>query len=435
MTFKGEKLAALAFSTLVLMAGLAMVGAGASNAASPTNQPIWNEPITTDGENVTVSAYNSSETLTAYLVASNESRSLVDQAELNATHKTVATATLEPKVSDAWHNVTDTPTVIQSGAAGAINGSVYLFGGLNSSTRTYDTLRLNRSAGSWEEVADLGTNRSNHGGVSLNGHLYAVGGVSGGGPISDVERYDPESDSWTAVAPLPEAKSDAAVTTYNGSIFAIAGVDGGSLTTDTSYRYDAESDSWTQISPLPTTKSGIAAASVDGSIYVIGDGDATLHKYDPGTDSWSTAASAPWAPDGAQLFELEGELHLVGGQNHSVYDPGSDSWGAVEASPVTMDAASATTAKSAYIMGGVDGFDRKNASYRYGEISQFRVQVGPSTATVGEIAFGQVEKPSNGAGGGGGFMPGYSNLQLAALAALGAVLVGIVATVAKEEMD
>lgn len=419
MTGKHRKLSALAFSALILMAGLAVVGVGASSAV---NQPIWTETVETDSENVTVSAYNSTEVLTAYLIAPNQSQTLIDQGQLDATNETVATTALEPTTADAWHNTTDLPNVLSDSGAASVNGTVYVFGGQNSSHITNEGYRLNRTAGSWEAVADLGTRRDGLGGVSLNGYIYAVGGFSPNGVLSSVERYDPATGSWTTVTPLPEVKSSGAVTTYNGSIYVMGGTATSGLPDNSSFRYDPAADSWTGIASFPADKGEVAGASVNGSIYVLGGGSATLHQYDPATDTWSTGTSAPWTLTNPELFEMDGKLHAVGDQNHSVYDPSTDSWSTIEGITFAKTGSLAVTSESAYLIGGRPATGHTNATTRYGPISEYVVEVGPSTATAGEIVLGEIEAPSNGSGGGGGGLPGGFGGNISLTGALVALL-------------
>jgi hypothetical protein len=64
----------------------------------------------------------------------------------------------------------------------------------------------------WEEVDSLNIARYRHSAVALDGKIYVLGGLSSTNvTLSSVEIYDPATDQWTTGAPMPTATSRPAV--------------------------------------------------------------------------------------------------------------------------------------------------------------------------------------------------------------------------------
>ena len=198
--------------------------------------------------------------------------------------------------------------------------------------------------GTWITRATLPNMLTEHTSTALNGKVYLIGGLETGAVTVDkVQVYDPATDFWTLAAPLPQPRHHAGVAVANGRIYVLGGYTGNPFApTNTVYEYDPQVNTWATKTPMPTTRGSAIAATVNGQIYVIGGAAhhlqntmATNERYDPATDTWTTLAPMPTPRDHHAVVAIDSMLYAIGGRNLGIMQ---DRYKVVEAYNVNQNA-------------------------------------------------------------------------------------------------
>lgn len=187
-------------------------------------------------------------------------------------------------------------------------------------------------------------------GAAIDGILYIAGGLSDGKPSSTLLSLDTRAANprWRTLAPLPEAFVQPVMAASAGRLYLWGGFDPAKGTVSAKgYRYDPATDIWCEIPGLPdggTLTGGCAATLADGRIACAGGVDRTIFAaalqfpaeklrdylsqppaayrfrtevwiFDPASEQWSPAgASCRTARAGAALVPHAGGLYLLGGE-------------------------------------------------------------------------------------------------------------------------
>ncbi|MEP7336774.1 MAG: kelch repeat-containing protein, partial [Acidobacteriota bacterium] len=219
-----------------------------------------------------------------------------------------------------------------------INSKLYVVGGAptklnvyDPATNTWDTTRAAPPIGIRYAAA-----------AAINGKLYVIGGVDCFGPgcaTNRVEVYDPATNTWdTTRAAMPTARYYLTAAAIAGKLYVVGGSNGDVLL-NTLEVYDPATNQWTAKAGMPAARFGLAATGLNGKLHVVGGSNdaGALNKleiYDPATNTWDT--TKPGMPT-ARLFlatvVMDGKLHVLGGRTSpfsqnklEVYDPGTNQW-------------------------------------------------------------------------------------------------------------
>jgi len=250
-----------------------------------------------------------------------------------------ATAARALATTAAWTAKASMPTPRTWMSAAALDGKLYVFGGLSDVNKLDVVERYDPAADEWENRTAMPTARYGAAAVALDGKIYVLGGVNAGNQIlKTVDVYDPVQDAWSAAAPMATGRSrPAAVAGPDGKIYAIGGSTsstvGMSGYTALVEVYNPATDSWSAAAPLKSSRVGPAAAVSGGRIYVFGGYgvypgySARYHMgaevYDPAKNAWSSAQSMDEARYGlAAATTSNGIVYLLGGKNESSVAPG-----------------------------------------------------------------------------------------------------------------
>jgi N-acetylneuraminic acid mutarotase len=183
--------------------------------------------------------------------------------------------------TNAWTVLAPLPTARGGAAAAAINGLIYVAGGMTGSGASVDTLEVyNPATNTWSAAAALPTRRDNPGAAAVDGKLYVFGGrtreANGteiNGTLQVVEMYDPATNTWSPRAPMPTGRRTMGVGTLGGRVQLMGGErtpDG--LTFEENEQYDAATDTWTALAPMPAPRHGMACGTINGVVYTAGGG-------------------------------------------------------------------------------------------------------------------------------------------------------------------
>lgn len=219
----------------------------------------------------------------------------------------------------------------------ALNGYMYISGGVNSTTEygdvQYAPINANGTLGAWSSTTSFGGgNRDGHGMVAANGYMYIVGGVNtkGGGSLYNTVQYahintDGTLGPWMSTTNMTANRSDFATVIYNGYVYVFGGYNGSSELTTVEYapiNASGTLGAWSATSSISGGKQGLAAAANNGYLYVLGgvQGGAVQSTVQyakvnpPGVTSSYTATTAlGTARKGAAVIAYNGYLYAVGG--------------------------------------------------------------------------------------------------------------------------
>jgi N-acetylneuraminic acid mutarotase len=278
--------------------------------------------------------------------------------------------------------------------------------------------------GTWAPVAPMPTARQEVTAAALDGQVWVIGGLGDfAQPVDTVEVYDPVRFKWASRPPLPIALHHAAAAVVDGRLFVIGGYSGGRVrwTAEAAvYEWERQRQTWVARTPMPTPRGGLAVAVVDGRIHALGgsaDRVTDAHEvYDPRTDSWTVRNAMPTARDHLAAVAFQGHVWAMGGResftgtqyaNVEIYDPATDSWRTGVPLPEARGGLAAVTlADRIYVLGGEAPFRVYNAMEMYEVAGNRWIAKQPMpTARHGHGAVevgGRIYVP------GGGYRPGWA---------------------------
>src|SRR5215211_6004395 len=176
---------------------------------------------------------------------------------------TVATAEVYDTATDSWSRGPDLPVAVNHAMAATLDGVLYVAGG-NDGRRPSDQLaRLDGDR--WRRLAPLPRGRQAGGLVALDGRLYLVGGVVEGGLAADTQVYDPAADRWSSAPGLPTPREHLGAAASGGRVYVVGGrVGGAGNNLAAAEVFDPGGGRWASVAELPTPRGGLAATAAAG---------------------------------------------------------------------------------------------------------------------------------------------------------------------------
>lgn len=244
--------------------------------------------------------------------------------------------------------------------------------------------------GRWVESAALPTPRSELAATALDGKIYVAGGLAGSVVSEAFEVYDPATDTWRAAAALPIPLHHMALAAAGGKVYLSGGF--GDLAfrqvSQAAWAYDPQSDTWQPVADLPDGRAAHSMAEVGGKLYVVGGvPDATaLWSYDPASNTWETGlAPMPTPREHLASAVVDGKLFVIGGRWDGVgnlaalevYDPVADTWERLPDMPSRRGGLTAgATGGRIYVGGGEDPWARSGSGCTYNTLEVYDTSTG-----------------------------------------------------------
>ncbi len=201
----------------------------------------------------------------------------------------------------------------------SIGSSIYVAGGYE--TLAFDAqrtmYRYDVALDRWSEVAELPSPRGAHASVAIDGKVYVIGGIPGGRALLV---YDPGTNAWTSLAPMPTPREHLAAAAHEGKLYAASGRFSGN--SNAFERYDPATNTWATLPPIPTARSGIAAAVLDGRMYVFGgEGNPAtptgvfeeVESFDFASGAWRRERSMQLPRHGIGAATIGDRIHIPAG--------------------------------------------------------------------------------------------------------------------------
>jgi|GEM_PF-2297017 len=253
---------------------------------------------------------------------------------------TQAGRSLDLNGGTSWTTIANLPVVLIGGVAEAINGKIYVTGGvsvsgqnlvLNAKVYIYDPATNAFSTA----TAAMPNPQPGSASFVLNNKLFVVGGYTGNNISQAVQSYDPATNTWEQYNPLPNYGGHMAAAVVGNDVYLIGGysVSNQSLVyTAAVYKgtLNGQAFTWTQVTNFPMPVSKASAGVLDGKIYVTG-GEAVVNNqvvaspwtfvYDPSASGWASSYAMPIGTYHSGPLRNNGNsLYLVSGaKNPSVY--------------------------------------------------------------------------------------------------------------------
>jgi N-acetylneuraminic acid mutarotase len=274
-----------------------------------------------------------------------------------------------PRIDGTWATGRPTPSRRGENAAVALDGLVYLAGGLDIHGRSLDTFEsFDPRSGTWTTLPPLPAPRDHMGLAALDGRIYLTGGGEFMTPAvrSGTWSYDPPTRHWAALTPMPASRWQHASVALGGKIYVVGGIvqgpDARAL-----WAYDPTMGTWqTDLAPLPTEREHLTAVAADGLLIAIGGRKThqigAIEAYDPKVNGWRSLPDLP-TPRGGSAAGLIGDvIHVAGGENlndnstysqHEALDLATMTWSKAPDLPTKRHGlASAVVDGRWYVIGG-----------------------------------------------------------------------------------
>ncbi|XP_010916926.2 F-box/kelch-repeat protein At1g22040 isoform X1 [Elaeis guineensis] len=233
------------------------------------------------------------------------------------------------------------------GAIGAVDGCLYVLGGLSRASAMNCVRRYDPCVNLWQEVSSMTTGRAFCKTSLLNNKLYVVGGVSrdrgGLTPLQSAEVYDPDTGIWTQVPSMPFSKAQilptafladllkpiaTGMTSYRGRLCVPQSLYSWPFFVDVGGEiYDPETNSWVDMPAgmgegWPAKQAGTKlSVVVNGELYALDPSssldDGMIKIYNHQEDAWKVVIGKVPLHDFADsespylLAGFLGKLHVI----------------------------------------------------------------------------------------------------------------------------
>jgi N-acetylneuraminic acid mutarotase len=296
----------------------------------------------------------------------------------NAEAGVVAGSTNLAQASNTWMKKQSLFPWRQSMAAGTINGIIYVVGGRRQSPDyPYTVTPLARvdayrvATNTWSQVGSLpGIRMKPNGASAINGKLYVSGGLNRDfRSTKTLFVYDPKMNSWMRKADMPLAGCGGIQGVIGGQLYIYmpprgTGCFDASSDLGVVFRYNPTTNTWVRRAAPPIDHENGVGGVINGKFYLAGGNNNTLHVYDPTSNTWMTRAPMSASRSGMAAAVLDEKLFLVGGEGWpsdyplstvEVYDPVTNRWTMKAPLPIgtVAGAAAMAGAKIFYISGVV----------------------------------------------------------------------------------
>jgi Kelch motif/Galactose oxidase, central domain len=231
--------------------------------------------------------------------------------------RTLATAEVYDTAADTWSRGPDLPVAVNHAMAATLDGVLYVAGGNDGRGPSDQVARL--EGGRWRRLTPLPQGRQAGGLVALEGRLYLVGGVVEGGLASDTQVYDPAADRWAPAPGLPTPREHLGAAAAGGRVYVVGGRTGGiGNNLAAAEAFDPGSGRWTPVADLPTARGGLAATATAGGQVVAVGGEAAAtfpeaEALDTSSGRWRSLPPLPTPRHGLGVVAVGEVVYVLAG--------------------------------------------------------------------------------------------------------------------------
>ncbi|HEV3465504.1 MAG TPA: kelch repeat-containing protein [Actinomycetota bacterium] len=298
---------------LVVVLGLAGCTAG---RPGPERAPPTRPPPPADGEPVwrTLAPAPSERTEVAAAAVGQRIWVLGGYAPDGAT---LATVEVYDTTTDTWARGPDLPVAVNHAMAATLDGVLHVAGGNDGDGPSTQVARLEGDG--WRRLAPLPQGRSAGGLVALDGRLYLVGGVVDGGLAADTQVYDPAADRWSPAPGLPTPREHLGAAATGGKVYVVGGRVGGiGRNLGAAEAFDPATGRWAALAELPTPRGGLAATATAGGEVVAVGGEAAAtfpeaEALDTASGRWRSLPPLPTPRHGLGVVAVGDTVYVLAG--------------------------------------------------------------------------------------------------------------------------
>jgi hypothetical protein len=231
--------------------------------------------------------------------------------------KTLATAEVYDTATDTWSRGPDLPVAVNHAMAATLDGVLYVAGGNDGRGPSDQVARLDGDR--WRRLTPLPQGRQAGGLVALDGRLYLVGGVVDGGLATDTQVYDPGADRWSSAAGLPTPREHLGAAASGGRVYVVGGrVRGVGNNLAAAEVFDPGAGRWSAVADLPTARGGLAATATAGGQVVAVGGEAAAtfpeaEAFDPASGRWRSLPPLPTPRHGLGVVAVGEVVYVLAG--------------------------------------------------------------------------------------------------------------------------
>lgn len=231
--------------------------------------------------------------------------------------RTVAMVEVYDIASDGWSRGPDLPVAVNHAMAASLDGVVYVFGGytgesdLSAPTGRAFALR----SGVWEEMAPMPDVRAAAGAAAIEGKIYVAGGVGPDGLAEEMFVLDIAAGTWSEAHGPPRPREHLGVATDGKRLFVTGGRP---PNTDVLEAFDPAGGRWERLADMPTSRGGLSAAGTANGLVVAAGGEAEdtfpeTEAYDTAKGSWLRLDDLPTPRHGLGVVAVGNTVYVLAG--------------------------------------------------------------------------------------------------------------------------
>jgi non-specific serine/threonine protein kinase len=221
----------------------------------------------------------------------------------------------------AWQRVADLPFRRQYAASTAVDGKVWIFGGLGSGSSSTTSKFYDPGTNRWSTGPGLPLPLHHFSAVTYKGDAVVIGGFVPGDELTSGQSKDVyalRNGTWQKLPSLNHARAAAAAAVVGDKIVVVGGQADGNLVQQTEV-FDGKR--WTDVAKIPTPREHLGAASDGRYVYAVGGralsadkNSGAVERFDPEKGRWAELESMPKPLGGVGVAYAAGRIVAVGGE-------------------------------------------------------------------------------------------------------------------------
>jgi non-specific serine/threonine protein kinase len=267
----------------------------------------------------------------------------------------------------AWQPISDVPFRRQYAAATAVDGKVWLFGGIGSKTSSTTTKSFDPKTNKWSTGPGLPVPLHHFSAVTYKGQAVVLGGFIPGAELTSDQSdgvYVLREGTWERLPSLNHPRAAAGAAVVGDKIVVVGGQAKGKLVPETEV-FDGKR--WTDKADIPTPREHLGAASDGRYVYAVGGralgadkNSEALERYDPESNRWTKLKGEPDPQGSVGVTYAGGRIVTVGGEGTTTvsdkvfgYDIKNDTWSKLPSLDTAVHGAAVTAlGTTVYAIGG-----------------------------------------------------------------------------------
>jgi N-acetylneuraminic acid mutarotase len=219
------------------------------------------------------------------------------------------------------------PKAVHHINAAALDGTIYILGSMQTGNfvaipDTWSWNPATETAWTVRTPMPAGTQRGSGVAGAIDGKLYVAGGLRNGGAVTDVSVYDPIADTWTAQPALPQTRDHGCGAAVAGKLYVIGGRQAVITSLSGAVFEFTPGGAWVQRASMPTPRGGTGCGVVGDRVVVVGgEGNtaaatgvfAEVEAYSPAGDTWEALAPMVTPRHGMGAAAVGARLYVPGG--------------------------------------------------------------------------------------------------------------------------